>query len=240
MIQFTGRKEEVVTANQDFPLDILISENTPDPMHVSVAGVAIVSLSLATVCLGEITRGHYVEIFSNTRDHVLVRTKRSSEVCKYKKGTWSECDKLVMVRLKHYYHDGTVINPAESRYTICGKDPCLTVGLVIVTTHTSPLSLISEPGAQAARPGGPTCQLVTRCISLAFSQPAQRSKHFSKLKLRNLIKLKSCPYFVKRIFMSRSQRNIWCSSDAPSKRIFCLADDKRGHAEGEKFWRFLW
>lgn len=141
---------------------------------------------------------------------------------------------------RHYYHDGTVINPAESRYTIYGKDPCLTVGLVIVTTHTSPLSLISEPGAQAARPGGPTCQLVTRCISLAFSQPAQRSKHFSKLKLRNLIKLKSCPYFVKRIFMSRSQRNIWCSSDAPSKRIFCLADDKRGHAEGEKFWRFLW
>ena len=69
-------------------------------MHVSVAGVAIVSLSLATVCLGEITRGHYVEIFSNTRDHVLVRTKRSSEVCKYKKGTSSECDKLVMVRLK--------------------------------------------------------------------------------------------------------------------------------------------
>jgi len=66
-------------------------------MHVSVAGVAIVSLSLATVCLGEITRGHYVEIFSNTRDHVLVRTKRSSEVCKYKKGTWSECDKLVML-----------------------------------------------------------------------------------------------------------------------------------------------
>ena len=156
MIQFTGRKEEVVTANQDFPLDILISENTPDPMHASVAGVAIVSLSLATVCLGEITRGHYVEIFSNTRDHVLVRTKRSSEVCKYKKGTWSECDKLVMVRLKQtqlarWY---TVLLILLNQDTICGKDPCLTVGLVIVTTHTSPLSLISEPGAQAARQGG--------------------------------------------------------------------------------------
>ena len=66
-------------------------------MHVSVAGVAMLSLTLATICLGEITRGHYVEIFSNTRDHVMVRTKRSSEVCKYKKGAWSECDKLVMV-----------------------------------------------------------------------------------------------------------------------------------------------
>jgi len=66
-------------------------------MHLSVAGVAMLSLTLATVCLGEIPRGHYVEIFSNTRDHVMVRTKRSSEVCKYKKGTWSQCDKLVML-----------------------------------------------------------------------------------------------------------------------------------------------
>ena len=72
-------------------------------MHLSVAGVAMLSLTLATVCLGEITRGHYVEIFSNTRDHVMVRTKRSSEVCKYKKGTWSQCDKLVMVSLKHRF-----------------------------------------------------------------------------------------------------------------------------------------
>ena len=70
-------------------------------MHVSVAGVALASLTLATVSLAEVTGGHYVEIFSNTRDHVMVRTKRSSEVCKYKKGTWSECDKLVMVSLKH-------------------------------------------------------------------------------------------------------------------------------------------
>jgi len=66
-------------------------------MFMSVAGVALASLSLASVSLGEVTRGHYVEIFSNSRDQVLVRTKRSSEVCKYKKGAWSECDKLVML-----------------------------------------------------------------------------------------------------------------------------------------------
>ena len=74
-----------------------VSDNTIVPMFMSVAGVALASLSLASVSLGEVTRGHYVEIFSNSRDQVLVRTKRSSEVCKYKKGAWSECDKLVMV-----------------------------------------------------------------------------------------------------------------------------------------------
>ena len=76
-----------------------VSDNTTVPMFMSVAGVALASLSLASVSLGEVTRGHYVEIFSNSRDQVLVRTKRSSEVCKYKKGTWSDCDKLVMVSL---------------------------------------------------------------------------------------------------------------------------------------------
>ena len=43
---------------------------------------------------------HYVEIFSTTADgsHVMVRNKRSPDsVCKYKKGDWSQCDKLVMV-----------------------------------------------------------------------------------------------------------------------------------------------
>ena len=207
MIQFTGRKEEVVTANQDFPLDILISENTPDPMHVSVAGVAIVSLSLATVCLGEITRGHYVEIFSNTRDHVLVRTKRSSEVCKYKKGTWSECDKLVMVRLKQtllarWYG---FINPAESRYNLWQRSMFDSWPSYCYNSHLASLPHIRarSSGSQARR--GP---LVNLSLDASRVLSAQRSKHFSKLKLRNLIKLKSCPYFVKRIFMSRSQRNI--------------------------------
>ena len=175
-------------------------------MHVSVAGVALASLTLATVSLGEVTRGHYVEIFSNTRDHVMVRTKRSSEVCKYKKGTWSECDKLVMVSLKHWIK-------------ILWQRQCLTVGLVIVTTHISPHLLISKPG-QARR--GSLVNL-SPDASLSFSQPAQGSKHFSKLKLQNLIKLKSCPYFVKRIFMSRSQRNIWCSSDAPYSKNFLFS-----------------
>jgi len=60
---------------------------------------------LTALCgLGHLSRAmpnhqqHYVETFSSTVDgHILVRSKRSTQVCKYKKGEWKECDKLVML-----------------------------------------------------------------------------------------------------------------------------------------------
>lgn len=114
---------------------------------------------------------------------------------------------------RHYYHDGTVINPAESRYTIYGKDPCLTVGLVIVTTHTSPLSLISEPGAQAARPGGPTCQLVTRCISRVLSASPE-IKTLLKVKTTKSDKTQILSIFCKKDFHVKISKEylmfVWC------------------------------
>ena len=32
-------------------------------------------------------------------DEIMVRTKRSAVVCKYKKGEWADCDHLTMVNL---------------------------------------------------------------------------------------------------------------------------------------------
>ena len=103
-----------------------------------------------------------------------------------------------------------IINPLESRD--CGKDTCLTVGLVIVTTHTSAhiRARSQEPASFSKASLGPTCQLVTSCISpISHSQPSQRSKHFSKLKLRNLMKLKFCPYFVEKDFHVKSIKGIF-------------------------------
>ena len=40
--------------------------------------------------------------FKEFNDEVLVRIKRSvsSDVCKYKKGEWSQCDQLTQVKIK--------------------------------------------------------------------------------------------------------------------------------------------
>ena len=44
---------------------------------------------------------HHIEIVRDIGDgeHILVRSRRSvkTDVCKFKKGDWSACDKLVMV-----------------------------------------------------------------------------------------------------------------------------------------------
>jgi len=62
------------------------------------------TLGLVTVvamvgCAGASRGQHYTEVFSSSEDgqHVLVRARRSAEVCKYKKGEWSPCDTMVML-----------------------------------------------------------------------------------------------------------------------------------------------
>ena len=61
----------------------------------------LASLSLALVVRGSGLGGFHVETFRHSPDghHLLLRSKREAqtEVCKYKKGDWSQCDSLVMV-----------------------------------------------------------------------------------------------------------------------------------------------
>ena len=88
----------------------------------------------------------------------------------------------------------------------CGKDTYLTVGLVIVTSHTS-AHIRARSQQVLARPGWVPLVNLSLAASLPFS--AQRSKHFSKLKLQNLIKLKFCPYFVEKDFHVKSIKGIF-------------------------------
>ena len=63
----------------------------------------LASLSLALVVRGYGLGGFHVETFRHSPDgqHLLLRSKREAqtEVCKYKKGDWSQCDSLVMVNI---------------------------------------------------------------------------------------------------------------------------------------------
>ena len=47
-----------------------------------------------------------MELLTEDEDQVIVRTKRSAEVCKYKKGEWGECEELTMVNLFQFSHPG--------------------------------------------------------------------------------------------------------------------------------------
>ena len=74
-----------------------------DPLYFR-AMLCAGTLGLVTVvamvgCAGASRGQHYTEVFSSSEDgqHVLVRARRSAEVCKYKKGEWSPCDTMVMV-----------------------------------------------------------------------------------------------------------------------------------------------
>merc|ERR1719429_502366 len=73
----------------------------------------LVGMTLVMSCVTADHDGHYVETFSDDLDNdvhvesfhaddvvdnILIREKRSADnVCKYKKGDWSQCDKLVML-----------------------------------------------------------------------------------------------------------------------------------------------
>jgi hypothetical protein len=48
-------------------------------------------------------QGLHVEVAQEFNDEVLVRSKRSSssDVCKYKKGDWSQCDQLTQLVTRH-------------------------------------------------------------------------------------------------------------------------------------------
>ena len=207
MIQFTGRKVEVVTANQDFPVGYSFQKT-----HTWS------NARLSSGCgPSQPHSGHSQPWWafqgSLRRDLLQHQGPRYGQDQKVFRGLQIQERHLVWVRQACHGESETLYQ--DTRW----QRQCLTVGLVIVTTHTSPHLLISKPGQ--ARRGS----LVNLSLdaSLSFSQPAKGSKHFSKLKLQNLIKLKSCPYFVKRIFMSRSQRNIWCSSDAPFSKNFLFS-----------------
>ena len=47
-----------------------------------------------------------MELLTEEADQITVRTKRSAEVCKYKKGEWAECDQLTMVNLIQFSPPG--------------------------------------------------------------------------------------------------------------------------------------
>ena len=47
-----------------------------------------------------------MELLTEEADQITVRTKRSAEVCKYKKGEWAECDRLTMVNLLQFSPPG--------------------------------------------------------------------------------------------------------------------------------------
>ena len=85
-------------------VSLLKSRNsTCDPLHFRAmlcAGTLGLVTVVAMVGWAAASRGlHYTEVFSSSEDgqHVLVRARRSAEVCKYKKGEWSACDTMVMV-----------------------------------------------------------------------------------------------------------------------------------------------
>ena len=85
-------------------VSLLKSRNsTCDPLHFRAmlcAGTLGLLTVVAMVGWAAASRGqHYTEVFSSSEDgqHVLVRARRSAEVCKYKKGEWSACDTMVMV-----------------------------------------------------------------------------------------------------------------------------------------------
>ena len=63
-----------------------------------------------------------MELLTEDEDQVIVRTKRSAEVCKYKKGEWGECEELTMVNLFQFSHPGwsrnvliTLLLPSQSQ-----------------------------------------------------------------------------------------------------------------------------
>ena len=66
--------------------------------------VAMASLGLGLVVRASHLRGYHVETFRHLSDgqHLVLRTKREAgtEVCKYKKGEWSQCDSLIMVNIQ--------------------------------------------------------------------------------------------------------------------------------------------
>ena len=45
-------------------------------------------------------------MLTEEEDQIIVRTKRSADVCKYKKGEWAECDQLTMVNLIQFCSPG--------------------------------------------------------------------------------------------------------------------------------------
>ena len=61
----------------------------------------LMSLGLVQAVRGSGVGGYHVETFRHSPDgqHLLLRTKRGAkaELCKYKKGEWSQCDSLLMV-----------------------------------------------------------------------------------------------------------------------------------------------
>ena len=52
----------------------------------------------------EEVNNHYIETVKEYVDgeHVVIRSRRSAktDVCKYKKGEWSDCDQMLMVSLQ--------------------------------------------------------------------------------------------------------------------------------------------
>ena len=67
---------------------------------------SLFSLGLVLVVKGSQLRGFHLETFRHSPDgqHLLLRTKRGAqtELCKYKKGDWSQCDSLLMVKSQSY------------------------------------------------------------------------------------------------------------------------------------------
>ena len=86
-----------------------------------------------------------------------------------------------------------------------------------------------------------TASLVNLSPDAFFTpQPSRRSKHFTNLKLQNLITLKFCPYFVKKDFHVNLSKEYLMFVWSPFSENLLLADDKTGHTEGEKLGRLLW
>ena len=63
---------------------------------------AVLSDTIATLDTRDDLIANHIELVRDTGDesHILSRSRRSaddSEVCKYAKGDWSECDRMIMV-----------------------------------------------------------------------------------------------------------------------------------------------
>ena len=64
-----------------------------------------------------------MELLTEDEDQVIVRTKRSAEVCKYKKGDWAECDQLTMVNLIQFCPPGWSRNVLITDLLHCQSRP---------------------------------------------------------------------------------------------------------------------
>ena len=198
MIQFTGRKVEVVTANQDFPLGYYSFQNTPTWSNARVSSGC--GPSQPHSGHSQPWWGHQGSLRRDLLQHQGPRHGQDQEVFR---GLQIQERHLVWVRQARHGESET-LNQDTVAKTVFDSWPSY-----CYNAH------LASPSHIQARPGqaGLTCQLVTRCISLILSASAG-IKTLLKVKTTKSDKTQILSIFCKKDFHAKISKEylmfVWC------------------------------